>query len=433
MKKFTLPRGTADVLPDGVTAWRATEEKSRNLFRCYGFQEIRTPVFEETALFSRSIGQTSDIVQKQMLNLQPQDASEDKEPGVKYSLRPEGTAAVVRSYIQNRIDKKEPLSKLFYIGPMFRGERPQKGRLRQFHQIGAEVIGPQSASPYLDAELIALCVNIIKEIGVKDFALKLNTLGTLEDRKNFQGYLKKKLTPHLDELCNDCRNRLKKNTFRVLDCKNKQCRKVVRALDLSDEWLSAESREYFVRVKSALDTLKINYTVDPHLVRGLDYYTHTVFEVSCPGLGSQDAVGAGGRYNHLVSDLGGPEVDAVGFALGVERLLLSGAGQQGSPAKGLDAYLVVMSEQLFVKGFLLAERLRRCGISCDLNYLNASTKGQLRQANKMNARSAVILGEEEDSRGTVTVKDMKEGTQKEVPVNQIDIKELVSILRERQR
>jgi len=428
MKKLTYPRGTADILPEEVLIWRMVEEKSRSLFQRYGFHEIRTPAFEDSELFSRSIGQTSDIVQKQMLNLQPQAASEEKEAAARFSLRPEGTASVVRSYIQNHMNKKEPLSKLFYLGSMFRGERPQKGRLRQFHQIGAEVIGPQSASPYLDAELISLCVNILEQIWVKDFELKINTLGTAEDRKNLHQYLKDQLNPHLDGLCEDCRNRFERNTFRVLDCKNKQCRKVVQGLELSDQWLSSSSRDYFAQVKAALDSLNIKYCVEPHLVRGLDYYTHTVFEVSCPCLGSQDAVGAGGRYNNLVSELGGPEVDAVGFALGIERLLLAGAGQDTEPGEELDVYLVVMTEALFSKGFLLADQLRHNGISCELNYQNASMKGQMRQANKMNAQKVVILGEDENARGVVTVKDMKEGTQQEVPVGDGDIKALIKIL-----
>jgi len=428
MKKFTLPRGTADVLPEEVLTWRMVEEKSRTVFQCYGFREIRTPIFEESDLFSRSIGQTSDIVQKQMLNLQPQAASEQKETLTRFSLRPEGTASVVRSYVQNYMDKKEQLSKLFYIGSMFRGERPQKGRLRQFHQIGAEVIGPKSTSPYLDAELISLCVNIIQQIGINDFELKINTLGTADDRENFRQYLKDQITPRLDGLCEDCRNRLEKNTFRVLDCKNKQCRKVVQELALSDEWLSSSSRDYFAAVKAALDSLNIKYRVEANLVRGLDYYTHTVFEVSCPCLGSQDAVGAGGRYNNLVKDLGGPEVDAVGFALGIERLLLAGAAQSFSQRAELDVYLVVMTEALFAKGFLLADQFRQNGISCELNYQNASMKGQLRQANKLNAKKVVILGEDEDARGAVTVKDMKKGTQQEISVGDDDIKALINIL-----
>ncbi len=322
MSQFILPRGTADILPDEISLWQDVESKARSLLTRWGYREIRTPLFEETELFARSMGQTSDIVQKQMLNLSSQ--RQDDEAATAFSLRPEGTAAIVRSYIQNDFDKKEGLSKLFYNGPMFRGERPQKGRLRQFHQIGAEVLGPNSALPLIDAEVIALSVNLLKEMGLSEeqFKLKLNTLGSREDKENFSKFLREKLAPHKAKLCEDCQNRFERNVFRILDCKNRDCRSIVAGLQLDHSYLSETSQKYFHDVREALDSLNVKYEVAMSLVRGLDYYTHTVFEISCPALGSQDALGAGGRYGGLVQDLGGSaQVDAIGFAVGIERII----------------------------------------------------------------------------------------------------------------
>lgn len=321
-KMFSTPRGTVDILPEEIALWHGLEDKSRDFLFRFGYREIRTPLFEEIELFARSMGQTSDIVQKQMLQLKSQNDDAD---AANFALRPEGTAAIVRSYIQNDLDKKEALSKLFYVGPMFRGERPQKGRLRQFHQIGAEAIGPNSASPFLDAEVIALCVSLLTAYGLPEqqFQLKLNTLGSIQDKESFSLFLRQQLKSHLQALCPDCQNRFERNVFRILDCKNRDCRSVVVSLKLDHSYLSDESRQYFAQVCEILESLHIKYEINQTLVRGLDYYTHTVFEIACPALGSQDALGAGGRYSDLVAQLGGPQVDAIGFALGVERILLA--------------------------------------------------------------------------------------------------------------
>ena len=423
-KSISIPRGTTDILPEDTSRWISLEQSARRLLGCYGYNEIRTPVFEETELFARSVGQTSDIVQKQMLNLAPQGMSSDAQdigPTV-LSLRPEGTAPVVRSYIQNRFDRKERLSKLFYIGPMFRGERPQKGRLRQFHQIGVEAIGPESGSPYLDAEVISLCVALVDVFGVKDFDLKLNTLGTSRDKEHFGEHLRQEFQSCISDLCPDCQDRYKRNVFRVLDCKNTTCRKVVQSLSLDYQYLSDESRAYFESVKAILDSQGIRYIQDPRLVRGLDYYTHTVFELSCPNLGSQDAVGAGGRYNDLVEQLGGPKADATGFALGIERLLLV-SGKSGGDLPGtdsLDVFMIGLGEDAVGRAFHLVQALRARGVSADMRFSADSLKSQMRQADKSYAAFVLMIGEDELAKGTVVVKDMKSGAQEEMSLEDME-------------
>ena len=466
-------------MPKEVFTWEYVEKEARQLLRNYGYNEIRTPIFEKSELFVRSVGQTSDIVQKQMLNLSFQGFVEkyqfdeigldsgdvfkkliengwaekisptqirlksylfegkvigemkkvfeddevlDKILFPQYytslSLRPEGTASIVRAYIQNNFDRLERLSKFFYIGPMFRGERPQKGRLRQFHQIGAEAIGPESCSPYLDAEIIALSVAILKALGLSDFNLKLNSLGDEEDKENFSKYLKKELKPVSGNFCSNCQRRYRLNVLRVLDCNNKDCQAIVDGLDIHDAHLSDKSREYFKEVCGALDRLKVSYEIFPKLVRGLDYYTHTVFEISAPSLGSQDALGAGGRYSNLVSQLGGPDVDAVGFALGIERILL--AMPKGDVEAGkLNVFIIALDEKSFLKAFALLHQLRDADVSGDMSYRISSMKSQMRLADKKGAGHVIILGEAEMQKGEVTIKNMESGDQEVESINNI--------------
>ncbi|MBI5150623.1 MAG: histidine--tRNA ligase [Candidatus Omnitrophica bacterium] len=402
-----IPRGTSDILPTEIFLWRDIEAKARRLLSTYNFQEIRTPVFEETALFKRSLGQTSDVVNKQLLEL-----VSGKDEGC--ALRPEGTASVVRSYIENSLDRQQALTKLFYLGPMFRGERPQKGRSRQFHQIGVEAIGPNTATPYLDAEIIALNVELLRTLGVRDFRLKINTLGSAQDKESFSGALRKALHADAAKLCEDCRDRFERNVFRILDCKNSGCRAVVAGLKPGHEHLSEESRAYYVRLKEILKNLGVEFEEVPSLVRGLDYYTHTVFEITQPSLGSQDAISAGGRYNNLVAQLGGPQVDAVGFACGVERILLAMPADARPPQERLKAYVVALDEHVFPKAFRILQQLRGAGIAGDINYKVSSMKSQMRSADKSGSRYVVILGEEEDKKGVVALKDMTTGEQQEV-------------------
>lgn len=430
-KKFALPRGTNDILPEEISLWSNIETTARSILRLYGYREIRTPIFEETELFRRSMGQTSEVIQKQMLLLQSQKQSDANDmQAASYALRPEGTAAVVRSYIENDLDKKESLSKLFYIGPMFRGERPQRGRLRQFHQIGVEAIGPQSSSPYLDAEVIALGMYLLKAFGISHVQLKINTLGTKEDKAAFYQKLRNKLEPKRTDLCPDCQQRFERNVLRVLDCKNEKCKTIVSGLGLEPDWLSRDSQKYFEAVQSALSDLNIPYKEDPALVRGLDYYTHTVFEISDSSLGSQDAVGAGGRYNNLVAELGGPPVDAVGFALGVERILLAQEGKIKVTEPMLDIFFIAMGEEYEREAFRLLYEARRCGLCADMGYQRGSIKSQMRLANKVEAKYVMILGEEEMRRNEVALKNMRSGNQENVPLHNLSEK-LKEILQEK--
>lgn len=429
-KKFSAPRGTTDILPAEMSLWQDVQDTARQIFTNYNYKEIQTPVFEETELFARSMGKTSDVVQKQMLNLQSQKKSDAGDIHVgELSLRPEGTASVVRSYIENGLDRKENISKFFYIGPMFRGERPQKGRLRQFHQIGVEVIGPGASHPYLDAEVIALNVGLLKAFGLKDFELKINTLGSPEDKKSFSKSLRKLLDPKISKLCPDCQKRFERNVFRILDCKNKTCREIVDSLKIGDSYLSEESRSYFAQVKEALDGLGVKYRVCHDLVRGLDYYTHTVFEITGSSLGSQDALSAGGRYNHLVAQLGGPEVPATGFALGIERTLLAMGKSQESTVTSPSAYIVGLDERSFKKGFEILNILRSMDIPSDMSFRISSMKSQMRLADKTGARCVIILGESELEKECVSLKDMETGDQEEISIKNNDYADLINKLR----
>lgn len=402
--KFSTPRGTKDLLPAEVILWNKIENTCRELFNLFGYKEIRTPVFEEAALFTRSLGTTSDIVQKQMLNV-----AVEKER--KYSLRPEATAAIVRAYLEHGMDKEEGFIKLFYIGPMFRGERPQKGRLRQFHHIGVEAIG--LTNPLLDAEIISLAIKILHKIGIAGYQLKINSLGCAEDKEKFSKLLRETLKGKVKDLCVDCKKRLKKNIFRVLDCKQESCRKVVNNLKLADKYLCLDCKNYFFQVQENLKLLKIPFVVDPIMVRGLDYYTHTVFEITHPNLGSQDALGAGGRYDNLVKELGGESKGAMGFAFGFERLILA-LNEEMLKASGPDIFIASLGPDAPKTSFLLLDNLRSRGISCEMDYSVASLKSQMRQANDKNAKLVIIIGEDELKNNEVTLKNMSSGAQEKI-------------------
>ena len=427
-QKFSLPRGTSDLLPAEAFQWQTLEAEARAVLKRYGYREIRTPLFEETELFARSMGQTSDVVQKQMLNLASQKSEDEGGAALSgLSLRPEGTASIVRAYLENHLDHEEGLSKLYYIGPMFRGERPQKGRLRQFHQIGVEALGPGKAageisSAYLDAEVIRLSVHVLKSLGVDGFRLNINSLGSHEDKKNFSVFLRKRLKDDLKKFSAEDQQRFEQNIFRILDSKKTEHREVVRKLKFSgSDYLSAQSQEYFGHVKKCLKALEVEFEEDPALVRGLDYYTHTVFELSHPSLGSQDAVGAGGRYDSLIAQLGG-DVDknfgALGFALGIERMLLvSGRYQNLKAERGI--FLVTMGPQPLERGYVLLDELRRAGVTANMTFHPGSMKSQMRMAAKEEARFVVILGEDELKSHQASIKDMDAGTQEQVPLDRV--------------
>jgi histidyl-tRNA synthetase len=320
----------------------------------------------------------------------------------------------VRAYLENSLDKSTGFIKLYYMGPMFRLERPQKGRLRQFHHIGCEAIG--SDSPLLDVEVIALAEHLLKAYVIKNFTIKLNNLGCAKDKKQLSANLIDALKVKLPRLCADCKVRFKRNTLRILDCKNETCQEAIKGIKLGDSHICPECKAHFAKVKDGLDALKIKYEVSPYLVRGLDYYTGTVFEITHPELGSQDAIGAGGRYDSLVKELGGSDAGAIGFAFGVERLLLAASPQPSMLSQNL-TYLITLGDESRREGIKLLAQLREKGIACDTDYENKSLKGAMRRANDLKAKYVLILGEDELKKGVISLKDMCSGEQKEVGLN----------------
>ena len=411
---FKRVSGTKDILPSEAVLWQRLEEISRNTFALYNFKEIRPPLIEESALFNRSLGESTEIVQKQMFLIKNKDET--------YALRPEGTASIVRSYIENDLDKRCGFVKFYYIGPMFRLERPQKGRLRQFHHIGCEAIGSFEAN--LDVEIISLADNLLRNFFIEGYKIKINSLGCLNDKHKLIDTLRNKIKNKVDQLCAECQNRFTHNPLRILDCKNEPCQKVIPSLNISEEYLCPDCKIHFNKVCAGLDALKINYVVSPHLVRGLDYYTGTVFEISHDELGAQDAIGAGGRYNNLLRELDGPDLGAIGFAFGVERLLLVPSPKSQVPSKNL-TYLITLGEEAKKEGGRLLNKLRKNGISADTDYENKSIKGAMRQANDNGAKFVLIIGDSELARGTITVKKMQSGEQKEVKAEDL-INELMA-------
>jgi len=399
-KIYSSIRGMSDFNPSKSLAFEEIIEKAKGIFKVFNYKEIILPILEERDLFIKGVGETTDIVERQMFKIEGKDIV----------LRPEGTAQVVRYYLENSLYKSGDFHKFFYTGPMFRGERPQKGRLRQFHHLGAEAIG--SDSFYLDAEMIVLALAILDGVGLSNRELKINTLGCAKDKAKFSQYLKESLASRKNKLCDDCQKRLDKNPLRVLDCKREQCRKQAIASNLEKEHLCNSCQSKFKNLLALLDDLGIKYTYSPYMVRGLDYYTDTVFEISSDKLGSQDAIGAGGRYNNLIKYLGGPDIPAIGFALGLERILLS-LGEKRKEEK-LDVFVAVTNQELLTLGVNILGQLRGEGLSCDLDYCDKSLKAQMRSAQRKGSRVVVILGEEEVKKNILLLKDMEKSTQEKV-------------------
>lgn len=404
---YQVPRGTVDVLPEEARRWQAVEDVFRDVCRRFGYGEIRTPIFEQTELFARSVGETTDIVQKEMYTFTDRG-------GRSLTLRPEGTAPVVRAYIEHKLYASPDLPvKLCYLGPMFRYERPQSGRQRQFHQFGVEAIG--SDTPVLDAEVIALGWTFLRTLGLHDVTLTLNSVGCPVCRPAYRAALVDYVRPHREELCEDCRSRLEQNPLRILDCKIDGDTPLVEAAPKITEHLCDACRDHHAALKTELTRLGIPFVEDAHLVRGLDYYTRTVFEFVAKGLGAQNTVLAGGRYNGLVKELGGPDQPGIGFALGVERLLLllkaQGASLGTHPE--LQAFVIAFGAGEARKLPLLM-RLREAGVCADADYSGRGIKAQLKAANRRGARYALIVGDDEAQTGTVTVKDLVAGGQQTV-------------------
>ena len=404
--EMKAPRGTKDILPAEAAEWQRLEDICRKALSSYCYREIRTPLFEQAELFERSIGQTTDIVQKEMYSFQ------DKK-GRNLALRPEGTAPVVRAFLEHNLGEGEDVVKLFYLGPFFRYERPQAGRSRQFHQLGVEVLG--EASPAIDAEVIQLALHLISETGAGPLLTKLNWVGCRICQEPYRVKVGDYFRSVSESICSKCRERAARNPMRVFDCKKEDCREVQKKAPGVLDYLCEACGEHREKVEGLLNSMGVEYQVDPHTVRGLDYYTRTTFEICCPELGAQDAVAAGGRYDELVKDLGGPRTPAVGFAMGMERLLLAGRGKAGLAApKSALISLATVGDPIALGAVPLLTELRREGLQADMIYGKRSLKSQMRLAGRRKASFVIILGEDEAKKGKVLVKDMDSGEQEEV-------------------
>ncbi len=398
---FKRLRGTHDIFGKDAVLFRKVESTARETFCRFGFEELRTPILEEKELFTRALGSETDVVQKEMYEFEDRSKT-------RVTLRPEGTAGIVRAYLENNFDKTQGLCKFYSIGPMFRSERPQAGRLRQFHQIGVEELGTDS--PYADAEVLHALTTFLDAMGAGGYHVKLNNLGTIEERVGFKKVLQEYFDPKKDKLCEDCKNRLSKNVFRLLDCKNPSCRVIVEKSPLITGYLSGASKEHFDKVRQALETCGISHKLDPYMVRGLDYYTKTVFEISHPKLGAQDALAAGGRYDHLIETFGGDPAGAVGFAIGVERLLMCLVSEEVKDAYSADSYFIAtLGEASFKEGFKIVSQLRKNGISAEMDLTSKSLKSQMRYADKLKYQYVIVLGDNELQSGNCQLKDMKTG------------------------
>ncbi len=412
------PRGTKDILPAHVDAWLFVEEKIRDICKKYGFKEIRTPIFEHTELFHRGIGEGTDVVDKEMYTfLDRGDRS--------ITLRPEGTASVVRSYLQNKLYAENSFTKLFYVGSMFRYDRPQAGRMREFHQMGVEAIGEEN--PSADAEVILLAVNFLKSLGLTDLKLSLNSVGCPKCRPVYRKALQDHFRDKLDSLCGDCRDRFERSPLRILDCKADAGKDFIENAPKITDCLCDECQEHFEQVQRYLTEAGVEFELDPRLVRGLDYYTKTAFEIKYDLLGAQSAVAGGGRYDGLVEQIGGNPTPAVGFAAGLERVLLVMEQQKLFPPKETkaDAFVVALGDFAKIPAFQLLQKLRDAGLHAEMDYAGRSMKAQMKQANKAGARFALILGEDEVRESVVMLRDMEKSEQQKVAIEEI-VKKIIA-------
>ncbi|ANI97799.1 histidine--tRNA ligase [Pediococcus pentosaceus] len=416
--KYQKPKGTADILPPFSKEWQFVEQNARETFALYNYEEIRTPIFEKFEVFSRSAGDTSDIVTKEMYDF-------DDKGGRHIALRPEGTAGVVRAFVENKLygpEHQKPV-KFYYMGPMFRYERPQSGRLREFHQIGVEAFG--SDSPKIDVETIMMGMDFLKKLKVSGLKLVINTLGDKESRDRYRQALIDYLEPHFEELSDDSKARLHKNPLRVLDSKDKNDQKIVENAPEILDFLTEDAQKHFTSVKEELDTLGVDYVVDSSMVRGLDYYNHTIFEIMIADspLGKGDVtICAGGRYNGLVEELGGPEVSGVGFGLGVERLLLllNAETQTTLQSKQLDFYVVGIGDLVQNNVLKVVHELRQMNFVTEQDYLDRKPKAQFKSADKLNAKYVVTIGESEMNDRVFKLKDMHSGEERTVALSEIN-------------
>ena len=404
------PKGTKDIYGAYMDEWQRVEKIMRGICEDFSIGELRTPIFEHTELFLRGVGETTDIVQKEMYTF--------KDKGDRsVTLRPEGTAGAARSYIEHGIYNNPQPTRFFYIGPMFRYENTQKGRQRQFHQFGVEMLG--SYSPALDAEVISVAAELLKRLGINDVMLKINSLGGPECRQKYNKALREYIGSNIDKMCDDCKSRFEQNPLRVLDCKEEKCQHIIADAPVVLDYLGPECKEHFETVKAILDEMGIKYEVDDKIVRGLDYYTRTVFEFVSNGIGAQGTVCGGGRYDNLIAECGGQPTGAAGFAVGIERLLLVLEAQNGEFEKKneRDIYIGAIGQKGLVKGQGIAYRLRQAGVKAECDSVGRSVKAQMKYANKIGAAYSVILGDNEIDNDLVKLKNMETGEEEEVKVS----------------
>jgi histidyl-tRNA synthetase len=407
---FQKPPGTQDILPGNSERWQFVEKTARDIARRFRFREVRTPIFEATELFKRGVGETTDIVEKELYTFEDRGKRS-------MTLRPEGTAGVVRAYVENKLFGDPELAKLYYIGPMFRYERAQAGRYRQFHQFGVEAIG--SAEPALDAEVIAMGFTFYRELGLTGVSVEINSVGTPAVRAEFREMLLGFLRPIKDQLCSDCQARMERNPLRVLDCKVDQD-KFTDAPSILDS-LDEECSTHFARVRECLDAMNIPYQINHRLVRGLDYYTHTAFEYKAQGIGAIDTIGGGGRYNGLVADIGGDDQPGVGFGIGLERTLLLLEDQKVALDldNGVDVYFVALGERADRAVPALLQQLRDAGLAVERDYQGRKTKAQFKSADRVGARFVAVIGDDELDRGEIALKRLSTGEQQAVSLDKL--------------
>jgi len=406
------PRGTKDILPEQIGNWLFVENKIRTICQNYGYEEIRTPIFEHTELFQRGIGEGTDVVDKEMYTFTDRG-------GRSITLRPENTASAVRAYLQNKLYASGNLVKLFYIGSMFRYDRPQAGRLREFHQFGVEALGEQN--PAVDAEIILLAWDFLKSLGLDDLKLKINTVGCPKCRPVYRQKLQHYFSENIEELCDDCKHRLLKNPMRILDCKVDSGKTFVEDAPKIETCLCNECREHFATVQKYLTAAGVDFEIDSRLVRGLDYYTKTAFEIQYLPLGAQSAVAGGGRYDGLIEEIGGMPTPGIGFAAGIERILIALEKQNLLQAEKINpaAFIVAADENAEIYAFNLLTELRRKNISVTMDFAKRSMKAQMKQAAKSGAKFALIIGEDEVKNSTVTVKNLETSAQENISIAEV--------------
>ncbi|QXM05944.1 histidine--tRNA ligase [Crassaminicella indica] len=406
------PRGTKDVLPSDAYKWNYVEHLFRDVCTRFGYKEIRTPIFEHTELFKRGVGETTDIVQKEMYSFEDNG-------GRDITLKPEGTAPVVRSFIENKLYADTQPTKLFYITPCFRYERPQAGRLRAFHQFGVEVFG--AINPSVDAEVIGIAMAFYKALGISNLELRINSIGCPECRGKYNKILKEYLKEKLPKLCKTCQDRYERNPMRIIDCKVESCKEQLKDIPLMIDHICDACKEDFEKLKENLSLMDIEYVVDPNIVRGLDYYTKTAFEIVSNEIGAQGTVCGGGRYDRLVEELGGPKTPGIGFGMGIERLLLTLQNNniEIPKPKGLDIFIATIGERANKEAVRLLHKLRLEGISADKDHLNRSIKAQFKYANKLNASYTIVIGDDELDKDVVILKNMETSEQTEIQLSNI--------------